>query len=622
MKKLKMRIGRETVEVNPTIVDRVINYFNPVAGKARFQARMQMAMVGGYTGARRDRKQTQAWKTSGGDADTVSLPDLPTLRDRSRDLERNNPLALGAINTKVTNVVGSGLKPRAAIDREILTGLTDDEADAWETMAVKEFFLAVGGDDWDVERHHGFLLSQDLVFRSVLSAGDLLVNLPRIPRPGNPYSIRANFIEADRISNPNFAGDTEAMVAGVSKDLIGGPIAYHVANFHPGNLRYTKNRSWRQLKAYDSQGNPLALHLYRKRRIGSTRGIPDLAPVVEMLKQFGDYTDSELHAAVVSSLFTVFIKSRDPDKELVDQDAKLAERIDSKDMALGSGSIVGLWPDEDITFANPTRPNAAAESFLRTFSEQIGVALELPYEILVKHFTASYSAAKAALLEAWRFFMSCRNWLATKYCQPIWNAVISESIALGRLPAPGFFTDPLIRQAYLGCEWVGDAMGHIDETKAVEAATARVDNGFSTLAAETTQLTGGDWERNHRQQIKEKKARDAAGLNAAQSVVGSVVAFEETLDGDLDKPDTVDYEAFKVEVDTYGVAVRAGAVTPQEADEVNFRKKAGLPQMSEAALQAWDEDGGVRRPITLQSGDAFSASQDVIAGTNDEEGEQ
>ena len=43
-----------------------------------------------------------------GSADADLLPALPELRNRSRDLARNNPLAGGAINTVVTNVIGTG----------------------------------------------------------------------------------------------------------------------------------------------------------------------------------------------------------------------------------------------------------------------------------------------------------------------------------------------------------------------------------------------------------------------------------------------------------------------------------------------------------------------------------
>ncbi|USO04151.1 MAG: hypothetical protein H6853_02425 [Rhodospirillales bacterium] len=37
--------------------------------------------------------------------------------------------------------------------------------------------------------------------------------------------------------------------------------------------------------------------------------------------------------------------------------------------------------------------------------------------------------------------------------------------------------------------------------------------GISTLAEETAALTGGDWERKHRQRAKEKRMRLEAGLD-------------------------------------------------------------------------------------------------------------
>jgi lambda family phage portal protein len=228
-----------------------------------------------------------------------------------------------------------------------------------------------------------------------------------------------------------------------------------------------------------------------------------------MLKQFANYTDSELHAAVVSSLLTVFVKSPtgSPNISMSGPNGQVQSQtqINTDGLELGSGAILGLAPGEEIEIVDPKRPNTAAESFLRAMAEQIGVAIELPYEILLKHFTASYSAARAALLEAWRFFLRSRSWLAEEYCQPIWEAVITEAVARGRLAAPGFFTDPLVRMAYLGCEWTGDSMGQIQPVQEVEAAAMKVKEGFSTKAKETASLTGGDWERDEKQRAKEQK---------------------------------------------------------------------------------------------------------------------
>lgn len=507
-------------QVKQTLLDRAIAAIAPGLAVERLKARTTLAMVGSYTGARKDRRQTMLWRPQAEDADSSILYDLPTLRERATDLERNAPLATGALATKITSVVGTGIKPRAAIDRDVLTGLTETQADAWERQAELEFRLATGKKDFDLEKGHAFSASIELVYGGVLSRGGILVNLPRKARPGNPYTLRAEFIEIDRVCNENNQSDTATLIAGVEKDADGAPVRYHVAQFHPGNTRRVKAKTWKKLNAYDASGNPACLHVMKKKRPGQTHGVPDLAPVVELLKQFSKYTDNELDAAVVSSLFTVFVKTTSGNPNIsmpaVGGQTQTQAQINTDGLELGSGAVIGLAPNEDIEIANPSRPNVAAATFLDSMAEQIGVALELPKELLVKHFTASYSASKAALLEAWRYFMRERAFLVTEYCQPIWEAVITEAVARGRLSAPGFFTDPLVRMAYLGCDWTGDAMGQLDEKKAVEAAQARVDGGFSTLAEETAGLTGGNWERNHRQQVKEKKARDRDGLTVVE----------------------------------------------------------------------------------------------------------
>lgn len=166
-----------------------------------------------------------------------------------------------------------------------------------------------------------------------------------------------------------------------------------------------------------------------------------------------------------------------------------------------------MQPNESIEIADPKRPNQAFDPFVQAVLRQIGVALELPFEILIKHFTASYSAAQAALVEAWKFFSARRRWLAIQFCKPVYDMVISEAVARGILDAPCFFSHPLIREAYLGADWVGPPRGQIDQYKEIRAAEKRIEIGITTLAEETAALTGGDWERKHPQTAKEHMMR-------------------------------------------------------------------------------------------------------------------
>jgi capsid protein len=174
---------------------------------------------------------------------------------------------------------------------------------------------------------------------------------------------------------------------------------------------------------------------------------------------------------------------------------------------------VGLRPGEDIEVADPKRPNSSFDPFFLAITRQIGIALGIPYEVLIKHFTASYSAARAALLDAWKHFITWREWLIGTFYQPVYEVFLYEAISSGRLSAPGYFADPLVRMAYSGALWIGPSPGQINPTDEVNAAEKRIDLCLSTRAAETAALTGGDFETNMRQIRKEKEALEKAGIS-------------------------------------------------------------------------------------------------------------
>ena len=469
------------------------------------------------------RKGSDLWTAPQGDADADTLLDLPELRRRSADAVRNNPMALAAITAKTTNVVGTGLRLNASIDREQLR-LSDAKADAWEAQAEREWALFAGSPNCDLRRTLAFADQQELAFRSVLERGDhflALVSLPQ-PRPGWPYGFALQHIEADRVCNPQNQRDTERLIAGIEKDSGGAPQYYHVSNLHPGALnRHQRTQQWARLSAFGGRtGRRLVLHLFRTLRDGQTRGVPDLAPVLAVLKQMDRYVDAEVERAAQSALFLAFVTTQDGDGFAnlgTDAPEVRSDYYRQKKIALDHTSVVGLFPGDQVQFADPKAPNAAAESFLDTFARLAGAALEIPQEVLLRHFSSSYSAARGALLMAWQFFSSRRAWLARELCRPIYEAVLLDAISAGRLSAPGFLTDPFARQAWLGCEWIGDAPPHIDENKAVGAALDRVAGGFSTIKRETAALTGQDYDNVRRQRDKERRTDPAALPQAAET---------------------------------------------------------------------------------------------------------
>lgn len=497
--------------IRPNWLDRAIGSVAPGAALRRIQARAAFASLeafgGGYDGAKAG-PQLRYWRPGGGDAGADLLPDLTQLRERSRDLERNSPLAAGAISTYATSVVGTGLVCRPKVDAQFL-GLTDDQADAWETAAERIFCTWAEGPNSDYAGWHRFAVQQDVALRSVLVNGDAF-GLKRFV-PDRPIGFALQLVEADRVSTPNGKRDgADGIFGGIQLDETGRRVTCHIATKHPGALD-RGSAKWTPVP-FEVDGRRVVLHLFRPRRIGQPRGVPILAPVIESLKQLSRYTDAELTAAVVSGMLTVFIKSGSQTTNPL-AGAATAGPTGAPELKLGNGAILDLGPGEEVETVDPNRPNQGFDPFVQAILRQVGVAIEVPFEVLIKHFTASYSAARAALLEAWRAFASWRGWLAAELCQPCYEEVITEAVARGLLTAPGFFADPYLRAAYLQADWIGPAPGQIDPLKEAEAAEKMIELGAKTREQVTVELTGGDWRRNHRQLARETKLRAADGLN-------------------------------------------------------------------------------------------------------------
>lgn len=492
----------------------------------------------GYShyGANRIKPSVIAWNSaSKSPAEDIS-DNLELLRERSRDLySGGGPLGRGAINRVVLNSVGPGLVLNCRIDAEYL-GMTEQEAEEWEHNTEREFAFWAESKECDIARGMNFFELQNLAFKSVLINGDALVAMPMRHTRNFPYDLRVSLIEGDRLGDPPIRNYNVMIDGGVEFNEDGVPIAYHIANRHPYSeitgqpmLKYTRVPAFGRLT-----GRRNILHLLPMERIGQHRGVPFLAPVIETLKQLGRYSDAELMAAVIGGIFAIFFTHNVDDDssvndyigeegmtseiEIHEQKARQLSEWQNTLQQLGFGDMYGAMMDlpegTKATSVSPSRPNSAFNDFIMSLARQLGSALDIPAEVLLLNFTSSYSASRGALLEAWKLFRYWRDWWTINFCQPIYEEWLCEAVLKGRVNAPGFFDNPMIRYAYSWADWTGPSQGQLDPVKEVKAAVLRVENGFSTRQRETAELTGGDWELNHRQRIKEEKMRREAGFTS------------------------------------------------------------------------------------------------------------
>ena len=523
-------------------IDRIVAKVSPTWALKRARSQMQLRMLGTFnssgagrgghfdtanTGASPFRRAMRSWFpwTSRNPDDEVLL-ERSELVARSRDAFRNQAIARSAVNTLLTSIVGSGLELHARIDWKFLGFASDEEATAWQGNTERLFKSWAGSTDADARRRNTFYRLQHIAYKSKLHSGEIFALLPLIPRKNTICDLRVQLIEADRISTPYdkvngvLAGTPGSSSVpgsiwdGVETGVWGEPLAYHIETTVP--IPFVEiTREWKRVLAYGSKsGRRQVIHFYEEDRPGQRRGLPFLTPILEMLKQVSRYSDAELMAAVISGMFTVFIKHTDPDADPLAGLGTDRGDASGDDITLGSGAIIDLQEGESIETANPGRPNQQFGPFMSEIIKQIGMGLNIPYEVLTKQFNSSYSASRAAIMQAWEVYNVERGWFIQEFLQPIYLEWLSQMVATGQIDAPGFFDDVQVQRAYAGAKWYGPVPLQIDPVKEATGAKIRMEQLVTTLAEETERFGGGDWEENLAQRKRELDVITKYGLVA------------------------------------------------------------------------------------------------------------
>jgi len=490
-------------------LDGLISFFSPRAGLKRRMYREAIKVTrsfSSYKGASRDRLRS-SWMPGGGSADADLLPELKDIRERSRDLNRNDAHASGITSTMTTNVVGSGIRPQSRIDRDEI-GLGEEETAKFQKDAERIWKRWIPYAD--AGRRMDFYEIQQLVDRQILENGEALIVPMMIEDPSRPYRTALQVIESDRLDTPSDKRGDKSIRAGVRIGEKGEAVSYFIQKTHPGESRIAKSgdKEFMEIPAFNQYGRRNVFHLYYVLRSGQTRGVPFFAPVLSYFKDLGEYAEAELVAARIAACFSLFVTSEasmDVSAGGVYDRNPAGQFIES----LEPGMIKHLMPGESITSFNPQRPGSSFEPFVDRILKAISAALGLPYELVAKDFSkTNYSSARAALLEARRYFRMRQEWLAQKFCQPVWDMLLEEAYLKGDLSAETFYEK---RQRWTGASWIAPGWEWVDPLKEAQAAEVGLRNGIVTYSDLYAQ-DGKDWEECFEQRKREQEKMKKLGL--------------------------------------------------------------------------------------------------------------
>lgn len=485
---------------------------------------------GNFASTKAENKNMYGWSYPNGDADSDQNDDLKTLRAQSRDLARSSSIASGALTSTTVNAVGTGMKPMARIMQALIPNMTKEVAKSWQKMAENYFWIWADSKDCDWTNTQNFWQLQKLVFRSFLESGDCFVIRRFDEDKSRPFGLSLQVVEADRISSPS-GKDTDRIISGVEKDEKGRVVKYHICNRNPDDTSKKGDKIWVPVPASE------VLHVFDRTRPDQTRGVAFLAAAIEPLKQLNRFTEAELTAAVVTAMFAIFIKTDSKSNPIFPGSIPGAVNT-ANGTAVGgvpitpagttavkikSGAMVNLAPNESIEVADPKRPNQAFSPFFQAMVREIGVALNIPYEILLKHYESSYTAARASILDAEKTWKSFRLLFTSSFLNPVWGWFIEECIARNYLTANGFNLNPLIKRAYSFVQWTSPAMGSLNPSVEADAEYKWFSMGAKTMEQIAQENHGNDFDEVVDSQESERARLFALPVLANGSIVSTPI---------------------------------------------------------------------------------------------------
>lgn len=479
------------------MLERIIAAVSPGWAARRAHARIQWRGLVAYEGGKIDRR-TSGWNAPATGPNAQVGPYIRRLRNRARQLVRDNPYANRIVRIQAAHQIGFGITPRANTGDEVLDKQVNDLWSAWVARA-------------DINGQLDFYSLQHLAARARAESGESIVRLRRLPAAiarsrRLPVPLQIEVIEGDLLDDQNSAtlAGGARIVQGVEFDSAGARVAYHLLLEHPGESlglasSVGVSSSTERVPARD------ILHLYRIDRPGQVRGISDFAPVLLRLDALGNYEDAALEKARIEACMTAFvIANADPSKGPLASTLPTGAAADTpRQVGFGSGMVNFLRPGESVETVAPTGAGQfepLALHYLTGISAGTGVTYDQTTGDLRQ---ANFSSLRAGKIEFRRATMQ-DQWLLwiPRLCQPVWDAWVDQAILAGALPdRPGGYP----------VKWSPPAMEMVDPTREVPAAIAAIRAGLQTLP-DAIGERGEDW-RAQLAEIKDANdALDAAGI--------------------------------------------------------------------------------------------------------------
>lgn len=518
-----------------------------------------------YDAARPSVTRRMPWNASAVDTHVdVSGYDRERLMKLARYLYNNVPFVRGLLNEKARYSVGSGIRPQARSgDHE-----WDQAAEAYFEQFSRVADIQ-GRFSWrEMQRLASVAIDRDgecFVQMTTQSTGYPALRLILAHRVGDPVS------KLYSPGQPNTREQSPNTIDGVVVNEAMRPIFYkHLTG--PGE---NPGESSEDIPAQQ------VAHVGEGGYGDELRFITPLAAGINHLRDIQDAISFEKMALKINSFIALAIKSpMEAQNGFFGESSTVSgENADLtvESLANTGGAIPRLGLGEELQAWSSDRPKQTFMDFVSMLLRDVCTGAGVPYEFLVKPSEAGGAALRAVLVRAQRTFEQRQALLIDRLCSRVYAHVITIGMERGFIPQ---------NENWWKVEWQRPAAASVDYGREAAANLNDVRAGLRTYAEDYAER-GLEWKDQLRQRADE--ARYLADLANEYKLHPDQIATFNPNPSSNPVKDTLD---------TYGIAVRAGVITPNVEDEKAVREQMSLPQVPPQVEQEW-QDNPTRAPITL-----------------------
>lgn len=479
-------------------LDKGIGLISPKWGYKR--AAWRQSLRGFYDSGGTDRLNS-GWTTVNATAEQADKAQRDIIRARARDLERNSDIAEAIIGPLERNVVGTGIKLQAKVQKK---DETDDEKlnaqieELWKQWCKKR--------NCDITEQQSFSEMQRMAARRMEVDGGII--FVKVYTDGGIVPFRLQAREVDELDASIFElssnGSGNRVVGGIELNQYNKPVAYWLKKFTPDGF-------WSgQSERIDAKR---VIFLWNKQRPTQIREMSPLAKTLPRVRDINEFVEAISVKERILACLSVFITKQTPGSGTLGRGisgGKTDDKSGYNGQTISPGMIKELQPGETVSAVTPSGAATSAKDFITTQQRLAGSGQGLSYEAVSRDMSqVNYSSARQGLLDDQRTYSISQQFLIEHLCEEVYTEFVISAVLKGLLNIPGFWDD---RYRYLKHEWIAPGWSWIDPLKEVKANSEALATGQETLERICAER-GMDWKDVIKQRSREQKLAQELGVN-------------------------------------------------------------------------------------------------------------